>query len=89
MMKALYARQVYGRGFVVRVHLDDTRRLGDGQPDPAYVREYVFPSEHPEGHTKSRYLANIRREVRILSEHELAQLQGQAESAMGFEGHEV
>lgn len=86
MMKVLVAREVPGRGFLVRVHLDETRRLGDGIPDPEAVREVVFPSEAPEGQTKAQYLAAIRREVKVLGQHELARLQKSAETVLSFEG---
>ena len=49
------------------VHLDESQRLEDGSPDPAWVREFEW--------TKEQDKAVSLREMQLLCEAELARLQ--------------
>jgi hypothetical protein len=46
--KILSARRVPVEGYRYRVHLDTDKVRSDGEPDPAYVREWVFGDAPPE-----------------------------------------
>lgn len=85
-MRVIYAREVPGVGIVVQVHVDEARKLGDGSPDPGYVREYVYPSKPPEGLTKTKYLTEIRKEVRALATGAAARLRCVEAVQLSFEG---
>lgn len=72
-MKYLIAEKQATQYFFL-VHMDETKTLEDGSPDPAYVREYTWGIEPPEGQTEQEYLANIKREIGLLVEDELARM---------------
>lgn len=70
-MKLIMARE-RPTDYLIRVHLDPTKTV-NGQPDPAYIEEFTWGKEPPEGLTKQAYLAMIRRETKLLCEARLAQ----------------
>jgi hypothetical protein len=72
-MKYLTAEQQAAQYFF-RVHMDETKTLEDGTPDPAYVREYAWGLTPPEGQDEAEYLANIKREIGLLVDDELSRL---------------
>lgn len=77
-------------GYRFVVVLDDTMLIpdpslptpADGEPDtrpmlqdPAYVREYTWGKDAPEGQTTPEYLQACKREALLLGELELGKLQ--------------
>ena len=57
-----------------KVHMDETKKLSDGTPDPTYVREYIWGPQPPEGQTDTVYLASIKREIGLLVADELSRM---------------
>lgn len=92
-MNVLKARELPNSGgFLFYVHLDDTRLIPDPAqpkptegkpdtrplvPDPNWVVERKWAASPPPGRTRTQYLADIRREMRLLCQLELQQLQAQ------------
>jgi hypothetical protein len=56
------------------VHMDETKKLADGSPDPVYVREYRWGINPPPGQTEAEYLANIKNEISLLVADELSHM---------------
>lgn len=56
------------------VHMDETKKLTDGTPDPAYVREYCWSIVLPNRQSETDYLANIKREIGLLVADELSRM---------------
>jgi hypothetical protein len=69
-MKLLTARE-RDNSFVLRVHLDDTK-LVNGQPDPDWVKQFVYGNVPPANVTRNNYIQHIRRDVKGLCELEIA-----------------
>lgn len=84
-IRCLTARARPG-GYFVRVHLDEARVDADGQPDAAYVREYVFALPPPPSVTAAAYRSGVTAEVRLLAQAELAALTPAAGTALSIEG---
>ena len=60
--------------YYFQVWMDETKKQSDGTPDPAYVREYEWGIQPPEGQTDTVYLASIKREIGLLVADELVRL---------------
>ena len=84
-MKLLLARE---RGGVLRfrVHLDEGRLGADGQPDPAWIEEWRWTATAPDGRTRPQYLADIRRELRLLADARLADLAAPPDTGVALPG---
>ncbi len=68
-----------------RVHLDHTKKdAGTGDPDPAFVREWVFSTQPPAGATPAEYRAQLRRELKALAQSELDRLGTGGAGVAGF-----
>lgn len=70
-------------GYFFRYTLDDTKKLADGSPEPAMIREYTFPmldgsmvnnETDKVPVTESEYLNNIKKELQLLNQFELDSL---------------
>lgn len=72
-MKYLKAEKQPNQYFF-QVHMDETKKLSDGTPDPDYVREYNWTLTPPEGQTATVYLTNIKREIGLLIADELTRM---------------
>lgn len=70
------------QGYLFRIHLDTTKVLGDGSPDPAWVIEYTWSKTPPDGQTATEYLTACKREATLLAELELARRQPPTEIAL-------
>lgn len=64
-------RQHPSGGFRLVVWTDDTKTGADGQPDPDSLRVFDYAAP-PAGMTQAAYVAMIRRETKLLVQHELA-----------------
>ena len=64
-MKLITARELPSE-YLFRVHVDETKLDGQGNPDPAYVQEFRYGLEPPPGQTTDGYLAAILKEVKAL-----------------------
>jgi hypothetical protein len=95
----LTARRIPATGavqrYLWRVHLDDSQTVPHPDdpdrevPDPAWVREWEFPGPPPDASmTVARYVESQRAEVKLLAEHELAQMAGAGRKLAG-EGAEL
>lgn len=73
MLKYLKAEKQTSQYFF-QVQIDDTKKLTDGTPDPAYVREYSWYVTPPIGQTEADYLTNIKREIGLLVTDELSRI---------------
>lgn len=82
-MKLIKAREL-ATEYQFSVHLDETK-FKDGEPDPDYVVEYTWGKEPPPGRTKAQYLNDIKREIKLLTQHELARRLA-SETALSMEG---
>ena len=71
-MKLITARE-HSTEYRFSVHIDEAQRLPDASPDPAYVVEYRWPKQPPEGQSPAAYLASIQREMRLLAQLRLAE----------------
>jgi hypothetical protein len=101
-MKFLRSREDSGVAFHFRVHLDTTRTLPDGGPDPNWVADWTFgpapfvPSGRPGQSappsgvvpTLAQYRAALIDEVKRLAALELAKRQAAAGAALPSEGEE-
>lgn len=56
-----------GTVYQFRVHLDTTKVLEDGTPDPEWVNEYTWGKQPPVGQTAQVYLTNCKREAEGLA----------------------
>jgi hypothetical protein len=56
------------------VHLDETKILEDGQPDPEWVYDATWPAK-PASMTAQAYGDMVKREAKLLAQAELARLQ--------------
>ncbi|HVM18496.1 MAG TPA: hypothetical protein VM307_00890 [Egibacteraceae bacterium] len=70
-MKLLTARDT-GPTFYFVVHLDPSKTLDNGDPDPAFVAEYTWPKSGFDG-TPAQVKARILNEVRLLAIEERKQ----------------
>lgn len=70
-MKLITARELPTE-YLFRVHLDEAKVDTKGDPEPAHVQEFRFGLEPPLGQTKTQYLANIKSEVKLLCQLEVA-----------------
>jgi len=57
--------------YYFQVWMDETKKQSDGTPGPAYVGEYAWGIQPPEGQTDTDYLASIKREIGLLVADEL------------------
>ena len=73
MLKYLKAEKQANQ-YYFQVHMDETKNLPDGTPDPAYVREYSWAIQPPEGQTDTVYLASIKREIGLFVADELTRM---------------
>ncbi len=64
-MKLITARE-FSTEYLFRVHLDEAKLDGQGNPDQAYVQEFRFGLVPPPGQTKTEHLATILKEVKAL-----------------------
>jgi len=76
-MKIIVAREA-GNFRHYRIHLDETKLLDDGSPDPAWVVAYGWPKEQDK--------AVSLREMALLCEIELAKRQPVASVKLAEEG---
>lgn len=74
-MKIFVARDM-GISYHFEVHLDESKVLADGSPDPAFVRSYDWP--------KSQDKAVSLREMALLCEDELARMNPQPMAEQGM-----
>jgi len=56
-----------GNAYLFKVHIDTTKIQNDGSPDPAWVLEYRWCKEPPEGQSLQEYLATCKREAELLA----------------------
>lgn len=68
-----------GTYIVAVVHLDETKVLEDGSPDPVWVRRYEYS-------TAEMTLARVKVEIKRLAQAELATLQAGEGTALAGEG---
>jgi len=61
--------------YFFQVHMDETKKLADGTPDPNFVREYIWGIQPLEGQTETDYLASIKREIGLLVADELTRME--------------
>jgi len=59
------------------VHIDETKNLKDGSPDPVFVREYEWSTLLPDGVAEEQYLASVKREMELLVQKELESIVAQ------------
>lgn len=59
------------------VHIDETKNLKEGSPDPVFVREYEWSTLPPDGVTEEQYLASVKREMELLVQNELESIAAQ------------
>lgn len=74
MSMKILAAEERATEFFYRIHIDDTKLIQDGTPDPRYVREFNWGKEPPEGQSVDQYLAAIKREMKLLCEDELRRM---------------
>jgi hypothetical protein len=73
--------------FRVVIHLDTTKTV-DGQPDPAYVREYGW-APTPDGMTQTAYVTQLKAETKLLAAAALAATTEGEGTALPGEGTEL
>jgi hypothetical protein len=56
------------------VHLNETKTLDNGEPDPAWVYDATWPPK-PANMTAQAYGDMVKREAKLLAQAELARLQ--------------
>ena len=69
-MKLLQARKHSDR-IELSIHLDVTKTLEDGSPNPEWVRGFTWPADPPEGVSEANYLTSIKREAKLLCQQDL------------------
>ena len=69
-MKLLKARKQLDR-IDLSIHLDETKTVEDGSPDPEWVREFTWAADPPAGVSEADYLKSIKREAKLLCQQEL------------------
>jgi hypothetical protein len=60
--------------FYFVVLIDDTQVNADGTPKEEYVKEFSWTIQTPEGQTETEYLANIKKEIQLLADHEVGKM---------------
>ena len=83
-VKVLKARDM-GNTYYYAVLLDKTKVDAKGKPDPAFVREFEWGKDKPEGVTKLQYLESIKTETKALCLLALQELSGDG-TALDIEG---
>jgi hypothetical protein len=76
------------RGTVLHycIHLDETKTLDDGSPDPDWCVEYEWSKEPPEGVSATAHQKSILREMKLLAAEELGKLTAIEPVALAVEG---
>jgi hypothetical protein len=64
------------------VHLNETKTLDNGEPDPAWVYDATWPPK-PANMTAQAYGDMVKREAKLLAQAELARLQTEDSDAAG------
>ncbi|WP_407310488.1 hypothetical protein [Desulfosporosinus sp. SB140] len=73
--------------YYFQVWMDSAKTLaGSKTPDPNYVREYCWTLIPPEGQTATQYLANIKNEITLLVQAELASMANPVQSVTPLTG---
>lgn len=74
-MKIIEATE-FPNEYLYKIHIDDTKIDDAGKPLPEYIQEFKWGNAPPEGQTKAKYIANIKREMKLLCELKLSSLNG-------------
>lgn len=85
-MTILKHRKRADGSFYLAVHLDETKLL-DGQPDPAWVREFEWAPK-PDGTTQADYVAMQKRETKLLCQLALTEMNASASAGTAVTGSE-
>ncbi len=88
----LSARATPAGALTFVVHLDDSRRLRDGEPDPEWVAIYPFPAHSPEhtAQTPTQYQEACFGEVGRMAAADLAARTGADDTiALDFTGRTI
>jgi hypothetical protein len=72
-MQLLRFRKQPNDSIRIVVHLDETKTLEDGEPDPAWVYDATWPPK-PANMTAQAYGDMVKREAKLLAQAQLAEL---------------
>jgi hypothetical protein len=73
-MRLLRFRKLADNSIRIQIHLDETKTLEGGEPDPAWVYDLTWPPK-PSNATATDYRDMVKREAKLLAELELAKRQ--------------
>ena len=76
-MTILKHRKHPNGSFLLRVHLDETKTVDGGQPDPEWVREFEWAPK-PDSMTQADYVTQQKRETRLLCQLALDEMNATA-----------